>query len=130
MTRKVAILLTTDVYDYDDNVRDIVNSITEWEEISHEDFAVLQKASYRRGFKILEQPQDTKDFIAKTVSEEVARAKEEAVRAKEEAVRLEKEKLARAEAAKFKKYNKDLKDKASKIALLKKLQAERGEEAK
>ena len=126
MTRKVAILLTTDVYNYDDyndEHRAIVNSITEWEEISNEDFQVLQSASYRKGFKILEQPAHPVDFIAKTVSEEVARAKEEAAR-------LEKEKLARAEAAKLKKYKKDLKDKESKIALLKKLQAELGEEAK
>lgn len=126
MAHKVAILLTTDVYsydDYNDDHRAIVNSITEWEEISHEDFVVLQAASYRKGFKIVEQPTNTQDFIAKTVSEEIARAKEEAIK-------LEKEKVARAEAARLKKYKKDLKDKDSKIALLKKLQAELGEDAK
>jgi NADH dehydrogenase/NADH:ubiquinone oxidoreductase subunit G len=126
MTRKVAILLTTDVYSYDeynDDHRSIVNSITEWEEISNEDFQVLQSASYRKGFKIVEQPANPSDFIAKTVSEEIARAKEEAIK-------LEAEKVARAEAAKLKKYKKDLKDKESKLALLKKLQAELGEEAK
>jgi hypothetical protein len=121
MTHKVAILITTDVYDYDDDYRHIVNSVTEWEEISHEDFAVLQKASYRKGFKIIEQPVDIKDFIAKTVSEEIARAKEEATK-------LEEDKARRAEAARLKKYKKDLKDKESKIALLKKLQAELGNE--
>jgi hypothetical protein len=120
MTHKVAILITTDIYDYDDDYRHIVNSITEWEEISHEDFVVLQNASYRKGFKIIEQPTNIKDFVAKTVSEEIARAKEEAAK-------LEKEKVARAEAARLKKYKKDLKDKDSKIALLKKLQAELGE---
>ena len=121
MTHKVAILITTDVYDYDDDYRHIVNSVTEWEEISHEDFAVLQKASYRKGFKILEQPVDIKEFVAKTVSEEIARAKEEAIK-------LEEDKVKRAEAARLKKYKKDLKDKESKIALLKKLQAELGNE--
>ena len=121
MTHKVAILITSDVYDYDDDYRHIVNSITEWEEISHEDFAVLQKASYRKGFKILEQPVDIKDFVAKTVSEEIARAKEEAIK-------LEEDKVKRAEAARLKKYKKDLKDKESKIALLKKLQEELGNE--
>jgi hypothetical protein len=121
MAHKVAILLVTDIYDYDDDYRHIVNSITEWEEISHEDFLVLQAASYRKGFKIIEQPVDVKDFIAKTVSEEIARAKAEAAK-------LEEEKAKRAEAAKLKKYKKDLKDKESKIALLKKLQAELGSE--
>jgi hypothetical protein len=126
MTRKVAILLTTDVYSYDeynDDHRSIVNSITEWEEISNEDFQVLQAASYRKGFKIVEQPTNIKEFVAKTVTEEIARAKEEAIK-------LEAEKVARAEAARLKKYKKDLKDKESKLALLKKLQAELGEEAK
>ena len=89
--------------------------------ISHEDFAVLKKASYRKGFKILEQPVDIKEFVAKTVSEEIARAKEEAIK-------LEEDKVKRAEAARLKKYKKDLKDKESKIALLKKLQAELGNE--
>jgi hypothetical protein len=121
MAHKVAILLVTDIYDYDDDYRHIVNSITEWEEISHEDFLVLQAASYRKGFKIIEQPADVKDFIAKTVSEEIARAKAEATK-------LEEEKAKRAEAAKLKKYKKDLKDKESKLALLKKLQAELGSE--
>lgn len=123
MTHKVAILITSDVYDYDDDYRHIVNSITEWEEISHEDFQVLQSASYRKGFKIIEQPVDIKDFVAKTVSEEIARAKAEVIR-------LEEEKAKRAEASKLKKYKKDLKDKESKLALLKKLQAELGDEAK
>ena len=123
MTHKVAILITSDVYDYDDDYRHIVNSITEWEEISHEDFQVLHAASYRKGFKIIEQPVDIKDFVAKTVSEEIARAKAEVIR-------LEEEKAKRAEASKLKKYKKDLKDKESKLALLKKLQAELGDEAK
>jgi hypothetical protein len=118
MAHNVAILITTDTYnDYDQ----LSNSITEWEEISHEDFLVLQAASYRKGFKILEQPVDVKDFIAKTVSEEIARAKAAATK-------LEEEKAKRAEAAKLKKYKKDLKDKESKIALLKKLQEELGSE--
>ena len=124
MTHKVAILITTDTYnDYSGNYDQIINSITEWEEISHEDFLVLQSASYRKDFKVLEQPVDAPAFIAKTVSEEIARAKAEAIKIAEE-------KVKREEAAKLKKYKKDLKDKESKLALLKKLQAELGEEAK
>lgn len=122
MAHKVAILLTEDVYDYHDDGYDrIVKSITEWEEISHEDFLVLQAASYRKGFKVIEQPLIPKDFIAKTVSEEIARAKAEAIK-------LEEEKARRAKIAQEKKYKKDLKDKESKIALLKKLQEELGNE--
>ena len=124
MTHKVAIILVDQVYDYHDEGYDtIVKTITEWEEISHEDFLVLQSASYRKGFRIIEQPLVPKDFIAKTVSEEIARAKAEAIK-------LEEEKVKRAEAAKLRKYKKDLKDKESKLALLKKLQEELGEEAK
>ena len=81
------------------------------------------QASYRKGFKILEQPIDTPAFIAKTVSEEIAIAKAEEAR-------LAQEKAKRDEEAKLKKYKKDLKDKESKLALLKKLQAEFGEELK
>lgn len=124
MTHKVAILITTDHYnDYSGGYDQLINSITEWEEISHEDFLVLTQASYRKGFKILEQPIDTPAFIAKTVSEEIAIAKAEEAR-------LAQEKAKRDEEAKLKKYKKDLKDKESKLALLKKLQAEFGEELK
>jgi ferritin-like protein len=120
MTHKVAIMLISDVYD--DDYRHIVNSITEWEEISNEDFLVLQSASYRKGFKILEQPTDVKDFIAKTVSEEI-------VRAKAEAIKLEEDKKKRAAKLMEQRHRKEMKDKESKLALLKKLQAELGEDA-
>ena len=124
MTHKVAILITTYTYnDYSGGYDQIINSITEWEEISHEDFIILIQASYRKGFKILEQPTVSKEFIAKTVTEEIAKAKEENKK-------LEEEKAARTEAARLKKYKKDLKDKDSKLALFKKLQEELGEAAK
>lgn len=123
MTHKVAILLTTESYnDYSDDYHQVLSSISEWEEISNEDFVVLQSASWRKGFKILEQPADPKQFIARTVSEEIARAKDEELK-------LEAEKIKRAEKARLRKYQTDLKDKDTKLALLKKLQAELGPDA-
>lgn len=67
--RKIAIIITSNVYyDYDDD-RKIVDSITEWEEVSEEDYQLLYKYSYTKGFKILEQPVSQPDFIATTIAE-------------------------------------------------------------
>ena len=124
MVHKVAILIANAGYDHcNDGWNSVITSITEWEEISHEDFLILNEASYRKGFSVIEQPTNVKDFIANTVSEEIEKAKEDTKR-------LAEEKAARAEAIRLKKYKKDLKDKDSKLALFKKLQEELGDAAK
>ena len=125
MSRKIAIITSRDVwYNYgDDHVR-IIDSITDWEEISDENYNLLQKARSRLGhFEILEMPTEQENFIAKTIAQYLTLAEEDAKKA-------EAEKKKREEAALARKHKKDLKDKESKLKLLKKLQEELGEEAK
>jgi len=124
MTHKIAIITTKDFYyNYGDDRETIIRSITEWEEVSTEDFELLDKASYKLGFYLIEQPLNTKEFVAKTIADYKALVKKEATKEAEE-------KLKREEKARERKFKKELKDKESKIALLKKLQEELGEAAK
>lgn len=126
MTRKIAIITTRDYTrgygdDYDDYGK-IIESITDWEEVSDEDYKTLQYAAPRLNFAIIEQPTDTKKFIAKSIADYTAIAKAEAIRDAEE-------KQKRADAALARKFKKELKDKESKLKMLKKLQEELGPEA-
>lgn len=123
MTHKIAIITTRDYTrgygdDYDDYGK-IIESVTDWEEVSDEDYKTLQYAAPRLNFAIIEQPTDTKKFIAKSIADYTAIAKAEAIRAAEE-------KQKRADAALARKFKKELKDKDSKIKMLKKLQEELG----
>jgi hypothetical protein len=121
MTHKIAIITSRDYYsDYDgEDYNKIVTSITDWEEVSDEDFEALQFASHRKGFQLLERPVDTQAFIAKTIKDYLAIAKAEAAIA-------EADKKKREDAALERKFKKELKDKASKEKMLKKLAEELG----
>jgi predicted ATP-dependent endonuclease of OLD family len=123
MAHKIAIITTRDYTrgygdDYDDYGK-IIESITDWQEVSDEDFKTLQYAAPRLNFAIVEQPTDTKKFIAKSIADYTAIAKAEAIRDAEE-------KQKRADAALARKFKKELKDKDSKIKMLKRLQEELG----
>lgn len=122
MSHKIAIITTREVYDrYGDDSNTIINNITEWTVVSDEDYKLLQKASIRQyNFAILEQPVDTPAFIAKTIADYLVAAKAEEKRAAEEKKKREAAALAR-------KHKKELKDRESKLELLKKLQAELGQ---
>ena len=121
MAHKIAIITSRFFYsgEYDEQCNQIIESITEWEEVSDEEFKTLQFASPRLNFTILEQPVDTKKFIAKTIADYKAIAKAEAERAAED-------KRKREEAALQRKFKKELKDKASKEKMLQKLSVELG----
>jgi hypothetical protein len=124
MTHKIAIITSRDVYfNYGDDTSRIVETITDWEEVTDEDFKTLSYASGRLGFAIVEQPVNTKDFIAKTIADYKAIAKAEVKKAAAE-------KAKRDQAALERKFKKELKTKESKIAMLKQLQAELGDEVK
>lgn len=127
MTHKIAIIYGRELSHYDSYHDDysttkIVESITDWEEVSDEDFKALQFASARLNFSIIERPIEIKTFIAKTIADYLAVAKAEAKRAEDE-------KKKREEAALERKFKKELKDKASKLKMLKKLQEELGADA-
>ena len=123
MSHKIAIITSSDFYsgEYDETRITIVESITDWAEVTDDEFKSLQFASQRIGFTVLEQPVDVKKFVAKTVADYKAIAKAEAEREAEE-------KRKREEAALARKFKKELKDKASKEKMLAKLSEELGVE--
>jgi hypothetical protein len=118
---KIAIIKTrefSDYHNYDDySTRKIIESITDWDEVSDEDFNVLTQIGPRLGFVILERPANTPAFIAKTVADY-----KEMVRAEER--RLAAEKKARENAALERKMKKELNDSKTKKALYEKLKSE------
>ena len=124
MTHKIAIIKTREYLPGygDDGYEMIVQSIIDWEEVSDDEYRTLLAAQGILGFVILEQPTDTKKFIAKTVADYKAWALAEEQRRAEE-------KKKREEAALARKFKKELKDKESKLKMLKKLQDELGSEA-
>lgn len=123
MSHKIAIITSREYYsgEYDEDYHKIVDSITDWEEVSDEDFKSLQYASQRMGFAILEQPVDAKKFIAKTIADYKAMALAEEERAA-------KEKKEREAAALERKFKRELKDRESKIKMFNKLKEELGQE--
>ena len=124
MSHKIAIITSRDSYsgDYGEDYQKIIDSITDWDEVTDEEFKTLQFASSRLNFSIIERPIEPKKFIAKTIADYKAICKAEEVRAAEE-------KRKRDEAALARKFKKELKDKESKLKMLKKLQEELGSEA-
>ena len=119
MTRKIAIIKTDTHYhdEYGDSYSKIVDSITDWQEVTDEQFKMLVAAQNRFNFKIIEQPADTPAFIAKTISAYLKMVEELKVKEAEE-------KKKREEACLARKLKKDLRDKKSKLELFNKLKAE------
>jgi len=119
MAHKIAIIKTRTFENYSDydsySIQRIVESITDWEEVSDEDYKMLISAAGRLGFQVLEQPIDTKKFIGKTIADYKAFVQEE--------------KRQREEAALQRKFKKELKDQQSKEKMLQKLVAELGPDA-
>jgi 3-methyladenine DNA glycosylase AlkD len=93
--RKIAIITVHDgcFNSYDDYTR-IVQSITDWAEVTDEEFFALQNASYRKQFTIIEQQIDQDEFIKRTVAEYLEEVAKEAAK---EAERKEKEAAKRRE---------------------------------
>lgn len=119
MAHKIAIIRTRTFENYSDydsySIQRIVESITDWEEVSDEDYKMLISAADRLGFQVLEQPIDTKKFIGKTIADYKAFVQEE--------------KRQREEAALQRKFKKELKDQQSKEKMLQKIVAELGLDA-
>jgi len=123
MTHKIAIITTGyQTYDrYGDDYSRIVDSITDWDEVSDEDFKCLRAMEDKLGYHVIERPENAEVFIKKTVADYKAYAKAEAAR-------LAAEKEKREKAALERKMKKELKDKASKQKLLERLSQELGVE--
>jgi hypothetical protein len=118
--RKVAIIKTEERYfNHGDDWDTIVKQITDWTEISDEDFVILNRAAYQHNFIVIEQPIDQHGFIIDTVASYIEQQRQKEIKEAED-------KKKRAKAAMEKKLKKDLKDKESKLELYKKLQQELG----
>lgn len=121
MTHKIAIIKSREIgysqYGDSDGYEKIIESITEWEEVTNEEYKTLNFAASRLNFTIIEQPTDTKAFIAKTIADYKAIAAAEEKRATEEKAKREKTALER-------KWKKELKDKDSRKKMFDKLREE------
>lgn len=110
--RKIAIITIHDDYRSDyDNYDRIVHSITDWAEVTDDEFFALKNASYRKGYTVIEQQIDQDGFIKRTVAEYLAECAKEAAK---EAERKEKEAAKRRE----RELKRKAKDEASEKALL------------
>jgi hypothetical protein len=68
--RKIAIIKLRDIfYNYGDDSQKVIDSITEWEEVSEEDYALLKDAAGQMNFTVLEQPTYSafRDILAKNI---------------------------------------------------------------
>ena len=123
---KIAIIKIDEIWNYEEYQsysNKIAESITDWEDVSHEDFVLLKAAEYKFEYKVIERIINLPTFIPKTIADY------KAILLKEQQEKEAAEKK-RKDAALAKKMKKDLKDKESKIELFKKLQAELGDTVK
>jgi len=122
MSHKIAIITTRDTcFDrYGDDYGVVINSITDWAEVTDQEFQDLCQASAYLNFHIIEQPTDINEFIPNTINEWKKKAQAE----KE---KREREQKARDQKALERKHKKQLKDVESKKKLLEQLRAELGE---
>lgn len=111
--RKIAIVTTYTNYD---NYDVLVDSITDWSEVSDYDYQILVAESHNTGnFQVIERLDAKPDFIPKTIADYLQKAKEEA----ENKLRAEQAAKAKKEAAALKKK---AKTEADELALLRQLQ--------
>lgn len=123
---KIAIIKVADIWnqdEYDGYSTKVAESITDWEDVSHEDFLLLKAAEYKFEYKVIERITDLPTFIPKTIADY------KAILLKEQQEREAAEKK-RKDAALAKKIKKEAKDKEGKLALFKKLKEELGDELK
>jgi Lon protease-like protein len=86
--RKIAIIELVNHWDNYDNERVLIDKITDFTVVDDETYGILVKASYRKGFKVIEQPEDQEAFIEATVADYLESIKAE---------KLKEEKLNEAE---------------------------------
>jgi hypothetical protein len=116
-TRKVAIIVTSERYHDYDNYDRIINSITDWSEVTEDEYKTLVQASHVSGFRVLERPSDERAFIENTVASYLEAAQE----AKK---RSEREKAEREAATLQRRLKKEAKTKEQRLKLLQELKQE------
>jgi len=128
MNRKIAIITGREISTYSDHDDDyssprrVVESITDWEEVSEEDYRLLLSCQNYLNFSIIEQPTNQKQFIEKSIASWKKRC--------EETQRLQLEqKQAREAKALAAKIKKQARTREAKLKLLEQLKAELGEQS-
>ncbi len=124
MSHKIAIITVGyKSYDYDEYGQvghsRVVESITDWDEVTDEEFKYLRAMESKLGYHVIERPSDTPSFISKTVADYKVYVKAEKKRMAAEKEKREKEALAR-------KIKKEAKTKVEKEKMLAKLADELG----
>ena len=119
MNRQIAIISHTLNTDYSDYTK-VIESITNWSEVTEEEFQLLKKYQYKNSHIQVLERLDVGGMIPNTVEEYLQKAKTE----EEKRIKAEAEKTRKAEAARLKKLaNKEAQEKD----LLKKLMEKHGE---
>lgn len=96
---KIAVLITLDQYtNYGDDHNVVANSITEWADVSKEDYEILRN-NLPYGHIILTQPDEQKIYINTLL--EQAKAQDKKLKAQRDAAKLAAEKAAKAKKAKI-----------------------------
>jgi ATPase subunit of ABC transporter with duplicated ATPase domains len=109
--RKIAILQDCWNYDSYSNAERIIEKITDFVEVSDEDYNLLVNASHQQGFTVIQMPSNTQEFVENTVQaylesikakeEKRRKAEQERKRLREENKRRQKEKEEEAERKKL-----------------------------
>lgn len=122
--KQVAIIITREVLtssdDYQDTCIKIAGSITEWSEVTDEQYEILKRAQaydYHHNFVLIERPQDEKKFIEATVAGYLKWAKKV-----EDDRKAEEQK--RKDASLQRKLKKEARTKADRLKLLEQLKSE------
>lgn len=114
--RKVAIIKTHSIGGYDDEYQ-IIDRITDWAEVSNEDFKILQTYCWGNDLTLIEQFTNDFPLMLQEHLEKAKKAEEEKLRKQKEKEEKAKQKQAEAtkkQAAKEKKLLEELKKKYEK----------------
>ena len=116
--REIAICTVRELYNYDDYTK-IIDSITDWTEVTDEEYNLLVKFSNNYNWSVIERLDKKPNFVLNTV-----KAALEEVRREEERRRVEKEKADKRKQERL--LKKKAKDEAAEKELLEQLLAKHG----
>lgn len=118
--RKIAIVTVKEQWNSYDDYCKVIESITEWSEVSEEDYELLVKFSYNHDWKVIERLDSDPTFIPRTVEAAIREAHLEAEKVEKQHQAADKKKQERL-------LKKRAKDEAAEKKLLEQLLAKHGE---
>jgi len=97
MSKKVAIVTGNEMYDsHLEESKFFIESITDWVDVTEEEYNILNAARYTYNYRIVVRPIDTKQVVVETIAEYLEKIKQD-----EEKKKVEKEKRRLASEAKL-----------------------------